>query len=372
MKLLALRFQSALAVGLTVLVALGYPNLATAQTPPPAPAEKPAGPEMRDGQHDFDFALGTWKTHISVMQHPLSGSTSWTQIEGTAVIRKVWDGRADLEEIEGDSATGHFEGMTLRLYNPQAHQWNLYWANGKDGTLATAMVGEFKDGRGVFYDQETNNGRAILSRNIYFDITPTSYRFEQAYSDDGGQTWETNFTAALTREEPDANEAAIQAMGTTSDMAHDFDWQFGDWTVQMSRLEHPLTGSKKWTPIDGTVRVRKIWNGRANLAEIEVSGPLGHLEFLSLRLYNPQTREWSLIFANANKGVVGEQMYGTFKGGRGVFYAQETSNGKRIFVRFVFSDATATSAKDEQAYSDDGGKTWEVNWKNVHTLQKRP
>jgi hypothetical protein len=365
MKLLS---WPALALGLFALIALNSPNVGTAQA---LATEKPNSPAFRDGQHDFDFAIGTWKTHISVLQQPLSGSTASTKIEGTAVIRKVWDGRADLEEIEGESATGHFEGMTLRLYNPQSHQWNLYWANGKDGTLAQAMVGEFKDGRGVFYDQEFSNGRAILSRNIYFDITPNSYRFEQAFSDDGGQTWEINFTAALTREERDADEAKIQGMGAASERQHDFDWQFGDWKVHMSRLEHPLTGSKTWTPIDGTVMVRKIWNGRANLAEIEVSGPLGHLEFLSLRLYNPQTREWSLIFANSNKGVVGEQMYGTFKGGRGVFYAQESLNGKRIFVRFVFSDATATSAKDEQAYSEDGGKTWEGNWRNVHALQRR-
>jgi hypothetical protein len=333
------------------------------------PARAFAVPKQ-DGQHDFDFAIGTWKTQISRLQHPLSGSTTWTKVEGTVVVRKVWNGRANLEEIEGKSAEAHFEGMTLRLYNPTSHQWNLFWSNSSDGTLAQPMIGEFKDGRGVFYDQEVFNGRAIFARNIYFDITPNSYQFEQAFSDDGGKTWELNFTAALTREEPDPDETRIQDAGPGAPEEHDFDWQLGSWKVHMSRLLHPLTGSKTWTPLDGTVVVRKIWNGRANLAEIEVSGPLGPLEFLSLRLYHPQTHEWSLHFASSSSGVMNVPMYGTFRNGRGVFYDQEAANGKTIFVRFVFSDATANSGRDEQAFSSDGGKTWEVNWINLHTRMK--
>ena len=332
-----------------------------------SPLEQGSAISEHDGQHDFEFAIGTWKTRISRLQHPLSGSTTWTKVEGTVVVRKIWDGRANLEEIEGDSSGGHFEGLTLRLYNPQSHQWNLYWANSNDGVLGQPMIGEFNNGRGVFYDQEFFNGRAIFARNLYFDITPNSYRFEQAFSNDGGKTWEPNFTAALTREEQYADETKIRGAGEEVAGQHDFDWQFGDWKVHMSRLLHPLTGSKTWTPLNGTVIVKKIWDGRANLAEIEVSGPLGHLEFLSLRLYDPETHEWTLHFASSNSGEMGAPMYGKFENRRGVFYDQEAAGDKTVFVRFVFSDATANSAKDEQAFSEDAGKTWEVNWINLHT-----
>ena len=323
-----------------------------------------------DGNHGFDFLLGTWKTHIMLLRGATNGSPTWVKIDGIVVNRKVWNGRADLEEIEGDGTAGHFEGLTLRLYNPKSRQWNLYWANSRDGKLGQPMIGEFQNGRGVFYDQEVVNGRTALVRNIYFDITPNSYRFEQASSDDGGKTWEPNFTAALTRLEQDADETKIQGMGTDLATQHDFDWQLGSWRVHMSRLLHPLTGSKTWTPLDGTVVVKKIWNGRANLAEIDAGGPSGHLLFLSLRLYDPETHEWALLFANSTSGEVGVPMYGLFKNGRGVFYDQELADNKTIFVRFVFSDATANSAKDEQAFSDDGGKTWEVNWINLHTRTK--
>jgi hypothetical protein len=153
----------------------------------------------RDGQHDFDWEVGAWKAHLSRLQHPLTGSKIWIDFDGTSVVRKIWNGRANLGELETDSPTGHIEGLTLRLYNPQTHQWNIHWANSGDGTLGEAMVGEFENGRGEFFDQETFNGRAIKVRFVFSDITPRSFRFEQAFSDDGGKTWEVNWIATFTR-----------------------------------------------------------------------------------------------------------------------------------------------------------------------------
>ena len=156
-------------------------------------------PSQRDGQHDFDFEIGTWKTHLSRRLHPLTGSTTWVQFDGTSVVRKVWNGRANLVELEVDGPTGHIEALSLRLYNPQSHQWSLNSANSNDGTLSVPTIGEFKNGRGEFYDQETFNGRIILVRNVWSDITPNSCRFEQAFSNDGGKTWEVNWIAVDTR-----------------------------------------------------------------------------------------------------------------------------------------------------------------------------
>ena len=154
---------------------------------------------QRDGQHDFDFEIGAWKTHLRRLVRPLTGSTTWVEYEGTTVVRKVWDGRANLVELKVDGAAGHFEGLSLRLYNPQSRQWSLNFANINDGTLSTPTIGEFKDGRGEFYNQETYNGRAILVRFVITKITNDSYRFEQAFSDDGGKTWEVNWIAVDTR-----------------------------------------------------------------------------------------------------------------------------------------------------------------------------
>jgi hypothetical protein len=159
----------------------------------------------RDGQHDFDFEIGTWKTHLRRLVHPLTHSTTWIEYDGTTLVRKVWNGRANLVELAADGHGNHFEGLSLRLYDSESRQWSLNFAGSSGGGLSQPTIGEFQDGRGVFFDQETLNGRAILVRFVISDITPTSCHFEQAFSEDGGKTWEVNWIATDTRvkDEPD-------------------------------------------------------------------------------------------------------------------------------------------------------------------------
>jgi hypothetical protein len=153
----------------------------------------------RNGEHDFDFEVGRWATHVKRLQHPLSGSTSWVDYDGTTVGTSVLAGKGVLIELSMDGAAGHFDGLSLRLYNPESHQWSLNFANAASGVMTTPTIGEFKDGRGEFYDQETLNGRAILVRFVISGITKNSIHFEQAFSDDGGKSWETNWIADDTR-----------------------------------------------------------------------------------------------------------------------------------------------------------------------------
>jgi hypothetical protein len=153
----------------------------------------------RDGQHDFDSEIGTWTTRLSRLAKPLSGDTTWIAYSGTTVVRKVWDGRANLVELDVAGPGGRIEALSLRLYNPQSGQWSLNFANSRGGTLAVPSVGEFRDGRGEFYSHEEFAGRMILVRFVIIPLTRDSYRFEQSYSDDGGRTWEVNWVATDTR-----------------------------------------------------------------------------------------------------------------------------------------------------------------------------
>jgi hypothetical protein len=162
---------------------------------------------QRDRQRDFDFNLGTWKTRISRLEDPLSGSTTWLTYEGISVVRKVWNGRANLLELDAGGTAGRIEGLGLRLYNPSSCQWSLNWANSAVGTMDQAVIGEFKEGRGEFFNHESFNGRSIYVRNVFSDITADSSRFEQAFSDDGGKTWETNWIMTFTRANREVEEA---------------------------------------------------------------------------------------------------------------------------------------------------------------------
>jgi hypothetical protein len=328
----------------------------------------PRTPAGRDGQHDFDFEMGTWKTHISRLQRPLTGSDTWVEYEGTSVVRPVWNGRANLVELEVDGPAGHIEGLSLRLYNPQSHQWSLNFANSSVGSLGQPTVGEFKHGRGEFFDQEPFNGRIILVRNVWSDISPDSCRFEQAFSDDGGKTWEVNWIATDTRvkDAPDN----VQQTPASGDGQHDFDFEIGSWKIHLSRLKDRLAGSNTWVEFDGNSVTSKVWNGRANLEEFETDSAEGHIEGLTLRLYNPQSQQWSIYWANGKDAILGQPMIGEFKNGRGEFFDQETWKGRAILVRFVWSNTSAKSPHFEQSFSDNGGKSWEVNWITDQTRVK--
>ncbi|HLV88483.1 MAG TPA: hypothetical protein VKV39_15975 [Candidatus Sulfotelmatobacter sp.] len=338
------------------------------------PAAAQPKPELHDGQHDFDFELGSWKIHLKRLLNPLTGSSSWQEFDGTSVTRKVWNGRANLEEFETDGAAGHIEGLTLRLYNPQSRQWSLYWANAKDGILNQPTIGEFKNGVGEFIDQEPYKGRSILVRFLWSAITPNSAHFEQSFSDDGGRTWEVNWITDQTRvsDDPAPTDSAAPKNPQTAadDPAHNFDFEFGAWKAHLRRLLHPLTGSDTWTEYDGTSVVRKIWNGRANLGELEVGNATTHIEGLTLRLYHPPSHQWSLYWASSSDGVLNVPTVGEFKEGRGEFFDQEDFQSRSIFVRFVFSDVSSNSFRAEQSFSIDGGKTWETNWSSTFARQQ--
>ncbi len=174
-------------------------------------ASKTSAPQPaadRDGQHDFDFEIGHWNIHLKRLVHPLTGSTTWVEFDGTSVTRKVWDGRSQIEEFETDSAAGgHIEGLTLRLYNPQTHQWSLYWANNKNGTMDPPQVGQFKNGRGEFFGHDTLNGKAIVIRFVWSNTTTDKPHFEQSFSADGGQTWELNWITDQTRVSGEAEKS---------------------------------------------------------------------------------------------------------------------------------------------------------------------
>ncbi len=158
-------------------------------------------PAVRDGRHDFDFEFGAWHAKVARLTKPLSGSTEWVNYEGPSVVHQMWDGRANIGEIDLAGPAGNIRGMSVRLYDPESRQWSIRWANARDGSLGLPMIGGFAGGRGEFYNQEDFNGRAVYVRFIFSEITATTFKLEQAFSADGGKTWEPNWRASFVRKE---------------------------------------------------------------------------------------------------------------------------------------------------------------------------
>ena len=154
-----------------------------------------------DGRNDFDFFIGRWKAHNRRLRERLKGSHDWEEFEGTAVDRKVLGGLGNLDEVTMNRESGRVEGMTLRLFDPRSQEWSLYWSSSVTGTLEMPMIGKFENGRGEFFAHEVHENQHIYSRFIWSAITEKSCRWEQAFSRDGGKTWETNWIVEFTREE---------------------------------------------------------------------------------------------------------------------------------------------------------------------------
>jgi hypothetical protein len=155
---------------------------------------------QRNGQSDFDFLMGTWNVQGRRLERPLSGSQSWYECNGTVAARPVWGGNANLDEAYFEGRTGRVEGLTLRLYDEETRQWSLFWGTRSRGLIAVPNVGAFDEhGVGEFFCREEFEGRPIICRYRWCDITPQSCRWEQAFSVDDGTTWELNWTMQFTR-----------------------------------------------------------------------------------------------------------------------------------------------------------------------------
>lgn len=189
MRILRIRRAAALLVVITMLASAG-----------PALSQSAAPVALRDGSHDMDFNFGTWHTEISRYPDPIGKPNETVHLAGTVTVRPVWNGKAEMEEIEADGPSGHWEGGTLFLYDPQARQWSQNFVDTSVGRFeGPPTIGEYRDGNIEYYSQEDFHGRATLIRGTWSGIKPDSHSYEEDFSTDGGRSWHPAFIAHLTR-----------------------------------------------------------------------------------------------------------------------------------------------------------------------------
>ncbi len=309
------------------------------------------------GAHDFDFLVGEWRVH----HHRLKpDSQEWVDFEGTCRNRKLMDGGANMEEHALKAPDGTYHAIALRAHDPTTGQWAIWWLDGRypSGPLDPSVKGRFENGVGTFYGDYMQDGKPMRVRFLWSNITPTSARWEQSPSSDGGKTWATNWIMNFNRDTANpAQGPAAQSKG------HDFDFLNGDWRVHHRYLRIKEDG-REWLDADGTASHRELMDGRANLEEYTTNAPSGAYRAVALRSYDPKTSQWSIWWLDERRphGELDPPVQGRFEKGVGTFYGQITTNGKPMRLRFVWSQITGTSARWEQAYSPDAGKTWETNW----------
>ena len=152
-----------------------------------------------DGRNDFDFLIGAWNVHHRTLKKRLNESTEWNEFEGETLTSKILNGLGIMDHSILHAQTGPVHALALRLFNPASKEWSIYWATDRTGILDVPVIGRFKDGLGEFYSQEIFEGRHIYSRFIWSKITANSCQWEQAFSEDGAKTWETNWIMEFER-----------------------------------------------------------------------------------------------------------------------------------------------------------------------------
>jgi hypothetical protein len=309
------------------------------------------------GVHDFDFLVGEWRVH----HHRLKpDSQEWVDFEGTCSNRKLMKGAANMEEHSLPAPYGAYRALALRAYDPKTDQWAIWWLDGRypSGPLDPPVKGRFENGVGTFYGDYMQDGKAMRVRFLWSNITPTSARWEQSLSSDGGKTWATNWIMNFNRDT--ANSA--QGASKRNDL-HDFDFLHGDWRVH-HRYLRVKEDTREWLDADGMASHLELMDGKANMEEYAINAPSGAYQALALRSYDPKTSQWSIWWLSERTphGNLDPPVQGRFENGVGTFYGHTIINGKPTRVRFVWSQINSSSARWEQAYSSDAGKTWETNW----------
>ncbi|HEX7950275.1 MAG TPA: hypothetical protein VF494_07990 [Candidatus Limnocylindrales bacterium] len=141
--------------------------------------------------HDFDFYVGSWHVHHRRLRERLAGNDEWQEFEGTSTAWPILGGAGNIDDNLLELPAGTYRAVSLRSFDPETGQWSIWWLDGRNpGRLDPPVVGGFENGVGTFVCEDTFNGRPILIRFIWSHITPTSCRWEQAFSPDGGATWE--------------------------------------------------------------------------------------------------------------------------------------------------------------------------------------
>jgi hypothetical protein len=175
------------------LLAAALGSMAPAHSQGTSGAPPQAAAAHLAGQHDFDFELGEWRVHHRVKRP--AGNPEWLEFDGTCSVRALMDGAGNVEDHVFNKPIGVTRGVGLRAYDAKTGEWASWWIDSRDphGALDPPVKGQFDRGVGTFYSDGTLDGKPVRTRFIWSRITPTSARWEQAYSLDAGKTWDTNW-----------------------------------------------------------------------------------------------------------------------------------------------------------------------------------
>lgn len=347
-------------------------------------------PQARDGSHDFDFFYGSWLMHNRRLRPPVLSSHDWAKFDSTDEARPLPGGLGNEDFYRSSYPEKGFVGMTIRLYDRATGLWRIYWIDNlkSHGDAGAPNVGRWRGNVGIFDERLMVQGKPAIDRYTWTrlgDHSKAAAHFEESLSMDGGKTWKVVFVNDVIRSAPmagssDSGTADIPqpAVAKVRDGSHDFDFLYGKWRMPNHRLVKRLAGAHEWADFVTCDEANPLPGG---LGDMDVFHANYWPDFvgITVRTYDPRTGLWRLYWVDNRfaHGAMEPPVVGKFNGNVGVFEGNDTYDGKPIVARFIWTlnpKGSAVVARWQQAFSTDGGKTWEVNWRNeiIHDDHCKP
>ena len=321
----------------------------------PTAAEK-FQPTMPSITHDFDFLDGFFDVRSRRLGEPLAGGTGsgrWIESTATSIARTHFAGGVSIDEMYFPDRKLH--GMSIRLFDPVARRWSVYWVDSATGVLQPPVTGVWDGGRCLFTGPDSFGDRPILCSYGWSGVGEHGGHWEQSFSVDDGRSWELNWEMDFARRESRPDRAIDPRPAT------DFDFFTGRFRVEHRKLDRRQAGSHRWRTFSTTSEATTYFGGAISVDEI---GLQDGVRGMTVRIRNPETGLWSLYWIDSRRGQLTTPVVGRFDDRTGEFVgtAEEDFDGRPIIVRFIWSDISDDAARWQQAFSDDNGSNWETNW----------
>jgi hypothetical protein len=307
---------------------------------------------------DFDFLNGYFDVAHRQRVKPLTGSDEWIEYDGTTTARTHFDGAISIDEMRFPTKGSY--GLSVRLFDPVEKEWNIWWVSSTTMRLYPPVRGRWsEDGTSCrLVGEDELDGQPILVSYAWSDITERTARWEQGFSTDGGKTWEVNWIMDFTRR--DTPPPPLDVPKLTSD----FDFLVGRWNMH-NRRRKPALGEGDWYEFQSEMDVTTYFDGAISFDEGWF--PTEGFRGATLRIYNPDSRTWSIHWVNSLRGQLETPVIGSFReDGTGIFEGPDVWEGQPIDVRFTWTPGKNEAAW-EQSFSIDSGRTWQPNWQMKHT-----
>jgi hypothetical protein len=315
-------------------------------------------------RHDWDWLVGNWNVSHRRLRERLANSDDWQEFGGKSALWLVLDGLGTIDDNIIEIPGGSYRGLTVRTYDPASDSWAIRWIDGRDPSIIDPpVIGGFSNGEGVFTGSFTFKDRPITARFRWHDVHSDRPNWDQAFSTDGGQSWEINWRNWFTR--TSAQPSALPLLANAPD---DFAFLAGRWNVRHRKRRKRLVGSQDWDEFGGTFVNWPVLGGAGNVGDNVMLHPAGTIRGIGLRTFDPRAGTWSSWwFDGRNPHALGPALRGAFSNEIGTFVTEDTVDGRPVLARATWSRITSGSPRWEQSFSVDRGTTWEIDWTSDFT-----